>query len=466
MGVMKDLNQYIIQRGNRWHYVRRVPNEYADIDPRGIVRRSLKTESLEVARARRDALAQADDHYWASCSIAPSSGSGRTGVAGISKHAERRYQSARKRAMARGFVYTPMDELAEVGDIAELLDRLKSLSETREPVRQDVEAVLGAVEPPVYKVSEALDVYCREIAVKDLLGKSDPQKKSWQKVKRRAVNNFIRVVGDLPMNEITRDHGRKFYNWWAKRLQPNGKQRALTSNSANRDLGNLRKLYREFWEYQGDETRENPFRKLNFGNHGLRDIPHFEDEWVRSKFLKPSIFEGLNSEATLLVYAMIETGCRPSELANLTRDQIHLNHEIPFVSIKPTSNRQLKSEASARDIPLVGVSLEAFKNAPDGFPHYRDRGTLLSASLMKAFRTRGLFPSKDHRIYSFRHSFEKRMLESGLDFGLRCLLMGHKNARPAYGDGGSLEYRRDQLLKIAHPIPQDFSSDLANILEV
>ncbi|MEM7569984.1 MAG: tyrosine-type recombinase/integrase [Pseudomonadota bacterium] len=356
-----------------------------------------------------------------------------------------------------------MDQLAGFGNIHELLARLESLSETREPTRQDAEAVLGAVEPPIYKVSEALEVYCQEIAVKDLLGKSAPQKKSWQKVKRRAVNNFISVVGDLPMTEITRDHGRKFYNWWAKRLQPNGERRALTPNSANRDLGNLRKLYREFWEYQGDEARENPFRKLNFGNHGLKDIPHFDDEWVRSKFLNPRIFQGLNPEATLLIYAMIETGCRPSELANLTSDKIHLDHKVPFVSIKPTSNRQLKSEASARDIPLVGVSLEAFKHAPDGFPHYRDRGTLLSASLMKAFRTSSLFPSKDHRIYSFRHSFEKRMLESGLDFGLRCLLMGHKNARPAYGDGGSLEYRRDQLLKIAHIVPEGFAERLPTL---
>ena len=44
------------------------------------------------------------------------------------------------------------------------------------------------------------------------------------------------------------------------------------------------------------------------------------------------------------------------------------------------------------------------------------------------------------------------MLEAGLDFGLRCTLMGHRNPRPEYGDGGSLAYRRDELLKIAHPV--------------
>ena len=65
---------------------------------------------------------------------------------------------------------------------------------------------------------------------------------------------------------------------------------------------------------------------------------------------------------------------------------------------------------------------------------------------------RTLFPTPKHHIYSFRHSFEKRMLEAGLDYGLRCTLMGHKNDRPQYGDGGSLEFRRDELLKIAHTV--------------
>jgi hypothetical protein len=42
------------------------------------------------------------------------------------------------------------------------------------------------------------------------------------------------------------------------------------------------------------------------------------------------------------------------------------------------------------------------------------------------------------------------MLEAGIDYGLRCELMGHVNERPKYGDGGSMAFRREQLLKIAH----------------
>jgi hypothetical protein len=44
------------------------------------------------------------------------------------------------------------------------------------------------------------------------------------------------------------------------------------------------------------------------------------------------------------------------------------------------------------------------------------------------------------------------MLEAGIDFGLRCTLMGHRNPRPEYGDGGSLIYRRAEMLKIVHQV--------------
>ena len=113
----------------------------------------------------------------------------------------------------------------------------------------------------------------------------------------------------------------------------------------------------------------------------------------------------------------------------------------------------------------MGVSLEAMKLAPNGFPRYHDKGNLLSVSLLKAFRSRNLFPTKLHRIYSFRHSFEKRMLEAGLDYDLRCLLMGHKNSRPQYGDGGSPSYRQSELLKICHPVPKSFVAELKAVCQ-
>ena len=191
--------------------------------------------------------------------------------------------------------------------------------------------------------------------------------------------------------------------------------------------------------------------------HYVRRVPksvrHIDERVLIYRSLETD--KGLNREAALLCLAMIETGCRPSELANIERENIRLDDEIPHIRIRSSSKRALKSTASVREIPLVGVSLEAMKCAPNGFPHYQDRGYLLSQTLLNGFKVRELLPTPNHRIYSFRHSFEKRMLEGGLDYGLRCTLMGHRNPRPEYGDGGSLKYRRDEMMKVVHPVSEE-----------
>jgi len=113
-------------------------------------------------------------------------------------------------------------------------------------------------------------------------------------------------------------------------------------------------------------------------------VLRFKDDWVRSRILAPNVFDDLNRQGALLCLALIETGCRPSELANIKPENIKLNAEVPHIPIRPTKDRELKSSASVRDIPLVGVALEAMWQAPNGFPHYRDRSYLLVSSQVEA----------------------------------------------------------------------------------
>ena len=462
---MDTENRHLKQKRGYWHYQRRVPKRYASFDDRRVVECSLRTKSIEIARLRRDAMEESDNLFWAS--IAGIDGETETPELVIRQRAvaQRRYKAAATRALARGFVYTPAAELAETAGVEELVERLKTVEtvdESRKRTAQDaeVEAVLGGLTPPAVTVSEAFEVYCNEIASLQLVNKSADQKARWKKTKRRGVQYFIDVVGDKPMREITRQDARQFYNWWRERCEPKPGKKALSPNTASRDLGNMRQLYSEYFTFIGEEARQNPFRNLSFETRktGLSAVPPFEDEWVRTRILVPGAFEGMNDDAVRVVYALIETGCRPSEIANLLADDIFLDAEVPFIRIQPRRNREIKTNSSIRDIPLVGVSLEAMRKSPDGFPRFRDKPDLLSNTLLQGFRRRKLFPTKKHVIYSFRHSFEKRMLEAGIDNDLRMLLMGHANSRPAYGDGGSMSFRRDELLKIAHPFTDILSA--------
>jgi len=452
MKAIKRPDQYLRLRGDVWHYVRRVPKAVRHVDDRTLIYRSLETDSRKVARQRRDICANADDQRWSE--VAPSRFR--------STPPEAIYRDASHHAQSLGFNYKPMESLVSQDTVTDLLRRLHILAPLKEAAQpkeeRDADALLGSVQTPSATITQAMDLYLSEIVADELASKSPEQVKNFSKIKRRAVANFVKLNGDIDMRNITREHAHAVRKFWHERIHPKDGSKPMSGSSGNKDLGSLRKLYRRYFEHIGEEERENPFRNMRFKDKIITKVLPFKDDWVRSRILAPDVFDGLNRQGALLCMALIETGCRPSELANIKPENIRLDAEVPHIRVRPTTDRELKSGASVRDIPLVGVALEAMRQAPNGFPHYRDRSYLLSASLLKAFKARGLLPSNQHRIYSFRHSFENRMLEAGLDFGLRCTLMGHRNPRPEYGDGGSLAYRREELLKIAHPV----SAELLN----
>ena len=66
--MAKKLNSLLILRGDIWYYQRRVPKKFRHIEARLLVRHSLNTDSLQIARRRRDALVEADDLYWSTLS--------------------------------------------------------------------------------------------------------------------------------------------------------------------------------------------------------------------------------------------------------------------------------------------------------------------------------------------------------------------------------------------------------------
>lgn len=142
--AMKRLNQFLHNRNGRWHYVRRVPENVANMDQRSMIRTSLRTCSLDLARKRRDAMVEADDAYWASLIEA---GSNDAEVSGDTITISR-YKASKERAMARGYIYTPVTQLAESAQVTDILSRLTDALKV--PVRdqkEEVEALLGGVHP-------------------------------------------------------------------------------------------------------------------------------------------------------------------------------------------------------------------------------------------------------------------------------------------------------------------------------
>jgi integrase len=147
------------------------------------------------------------------------------------------------------------------------------------------------------------------------------------------------------------------------------------------------------------------------------------------------------------MYVVMETGMRPSEVVNLQKSAIHLDAAIPYVRVQP-DGRRLKTSDSEREIPLVGVALAAMRLRPSGFPRYRDRSSGLSGTLNKYLAENGLRPTKDHTVYSLRHSFKDRLVAAEAPDSLIDSLMGHKTYKPKYGKGPPLELKLKYLEQI------------------
>ncbi|MPT33863.1 MAG: hypothetical protein E2604_01940, partial [Flavobacterium sp.] len=163
--------------------------------------------------------------------------------------------------------------------------------------------------------------------------------------------------------------------------------------------------------------------------------------------LKSEKLQNMNEEARYFLFAASETGARPSEIVGLLPEDIKLDAEIPHISITDRKERPLKTPHSQRDIPLLGYSLEAFKAMPNGFSKYRDKADNLSNAVNKFLRENELFPSNKHSVYSFRHSFQDRILSVNAPDRVQAELMGHKFHRPKYGDGATLKQKLEWMQK-------------------
>jgi integrase len=440
----EEHDRFLMMRDGVYYYWRRVPKVVVHLDDRvPVIRQSLKTDDLAKARAQRDILKEADNALWASMLT----------EGGKTEQAMAAYKSARARAEALGFAYRPAGEIAQL-PIEEIVRRIAAISDIRTPIAVET-AILGGVERPKVKVSEAFKVYCEEITAAEIAGKSEEQKKAWKKVKQYAVDAFIKVIGeDLPIEDITRDHAKKFHQHWAKQIAPTNGKDKKSASLGKRRMGDMSVLFKRYFAHLGIE-KPNPFDSLTFNQKFKKRRLPFPIEWVRDTIMKPGALAGMNDEARHMVLIAIETGARPIELRYLNEDRIKLNDKVPHILVEPSFNpdepHEVKTVSSVRRIPLVGVALEAMKLHPKGFPRYRDTGNTLSQTVNKYLRENKLQPTGKETLYSFRHTFEDRMKEARIDDELRRILMGHSIDREMYGSGGSLKLYQEEMLKIAFP---------------
>lgn len=144
---------------------------------------------------------------------------------------------------------------------------------------------------------------------------------------------------------------------------------------------------------------------------GVKNVsrPPFTTEFVQKHIFADDALMGLNAEARRVIMLIADTGLRLSEAINLNKTTIHLDCTIPHVEVLP-DGRQVKTQDSIRQIPLVGSALAAMRLQPIGFPRYVDKGASLSSYVNGYLLDKGLRPTRKHTLYSLRHTFKDRLI--------------------------------------------------------
>lgn len=139
---------------------------------------------------------------------------------------------------------------------------------------------------------------------------------------------------------------------------------------------------------------------------------------------------------------MLECGCRPDEIYNLTKEDVNLDHEFLIIQTG-------KTKAARRKIPLTQKAIKVLRsrieNAKGDYLFSGGRGgKLKTRPIVKlnnahngARKRAGL---RKFRLYDLRHTFASRMAMAGVDLVTLAALLGHS--------------RVQMVMRYAHPVEE------------
>lgn len=417
--------------------MRRVPQHVRHLDNRRFVKKSLRTRERKIAVRRSILHDDYFEEFWLGLiendDTCPASS----------------YDLAIKQARHLGIEYRPIDKITN-SKTDEIINRIEIAVNKKDDPRT-VEAVLGTVDLPKYSFEQLWEEFFAFQKPK-LRHKSAEQAKRWINPRVRAYKTFVEVIGDIDVKNVTRQHVLDFRSWWAKRLESEN----MSANSANKDLTHIRSMLSYAQDNKDfiDFDVVSLFARVRFDEQESERQP-LSTVFIKDTLLNPTNLKGLNDECRFFLYAMADTGARPSELVGLNahRGDIRLDTDIPYIHIRPDSNRELKNKHCERQLPLVGAALYAFQQLPQGFQHYFQKPDQLSAVLNKFLRDNGILTEKHHSVYSLRHSFEDRLCEVNTIEKVQASIMGHAYSRERYGNGPSLEQKAfwmNKMKRVCH----------------
>ncbi|HSG60583.1 MAG TPA: hypothetical protein VLA24_04035, partial [Pseudomonadales bacterium] len=194
--------------------------------------------------------------------------------------------------------------------------------------------------PSVLDVKEALDLY--------LSIKGHGRQDMFFNTTRRNIGYLTDCLGNQPLNNYSTADAAVLRQW----LQDKG----LSNSSVQRTFGVIKAVVNFAINEHGLDLK-NPFANVY--------LPAAYDKKQRHpltteqlKAIQNYCYD-IDDDIRHLVALISDTGLRLGEAAGLHLDDLITDSDYPHVIIRPYEHRSLKTQASARNVPLIGAALWA-----------------------------------------------------------------------------------------------------------
>ena len=277
--------------------------------------------------------------------------------------------------------------------------------------------------------------------------------------KMRFVQNFIDVIGDVAPDEITQAHAVKFRNAMAGAGRAESYQR--------HHLAHLSALMAA--AVDAGIVPANPFsgvraRKVK-GKHvdKVKRKPFSGTQVAHVLAMAERSFgpEHLHDDLVWVLRLMAWHGARPGELAQLRKEDIRVEHDIPYMAIHDEDDMaSVKNPQSVRAVPIHKrcaefVDYAARAKGPQvfGFTFYKEgryAGWLIRNFPKFRREVCGITDSKVV-LYSLRHAWIDASRNTDMPEHIRRVIIGQKKeggVLGGYGAGAALRERLKWLNKV------------------
>ncbi|CAH1678368.1 Integrase [Hyphomicrobiales bacterium] len=316
---------------------------------------------------------------------------------------------------------------------------------------------------PLY-LSEALEVYFthsgRSENGKPKAGAIVKKDAKFRADTKRAIDVLIGCVGDLPLEAYKRQHAHAVRDALASQ--------GVKTGTIKKRLGSIRRVFKVACKETDRQGLPNPFEDVPIAGEGedAKTRPPFTDDELKAVALA---CVKADDEIRHLIAMQMDLGTRIEEIVGLRIDTVFLDAPIPYIAIEQNKGigRTVKTGASNRQLPLVGMALWGAKRAVADasrrsskwlFPRYASDEAIKSTHASNTINSWIRKALKiDKTTHCFRHAMRSRLTAVGADEEVKNAVGGWGKLTEArkYGGGvqAHLNILQDHLNKVALKVP-------------